>query len=312
MKKLTKLQSAILLAALSSSSYANDSCLAELKDTTPLEVFQCFEAKLNKQKTRIAEIEKGNQAQQGIIDKQQAMIFSLFQRVMDAQQQRLAKLEKGNKTQQGIIDQQEATILLLKHNMLDDGIFPKAMIVYNSVANEAGENAIGDANTLTFWQISYKDRLKIKGIVPDLRFNYYNPTLYQKGTYIDVVEDLDGKVAILMKATAEGIDPKTMKMINPKFLEGDTGVFNHQFASGWSSSDHDGDTWGNNCATVFGKVTQHYSACWNYSLGSDADSPYEDKHWGPHVYKVTAQSWKLKTDGSNYTRVRRITRYVIF
>jgi len=67
MKKPIKLQSVILLAALSSSSYANDSCLADLKDTTPLEVFQCFEAKLNKQQNRIVELEKLNKAQEGEI-----------------------------------------------------------------------------------------------------------------------------------------------------------------------------------------------------------------------------------------------------
>jgi len=219
-------------------------------------------------------------------------VLECFQNVVDTLQKRVAELEKY---------QQEQEML------------SKAMIVYNSVANEAGENAPGDANTLTFWQIPYEDRFKVKG-VPDLRFNYYNPTLYQRGTatYIDVVEDLDGKVAVLMKATAEGIDPKTMKMINPKFLEGDKGVFQRQFASGWSSDDYDGDTADINCAARYAKVTQHYHGCWYYNLGSDAESPFQDKHWGPHLYDTPVQSLNLKTDGSSFTRVLRITRYVIF
>ncbi len=186
-------------------------------------------------------------------------------------------------------------------------------MVYNSVANEEGPKAQGNANTLAFWQIPYKDRFKVKGVA-DLRLNYYNPTLYQNGpaTYIDVVEGLEGKVAILMKASAEGIDPKTMKMINPKFLIGIKGVYDHQFAAGWSSDDYDGDTYGTNCAPRYGKVTQHYGSCWRYNLGADADSPVQDSHWGPHFYSPTAQSLNLKTDGSSYSRVRRITRYVIF
>jgi hypothetical protein len=189
-----------------------------------------------------------------------------------------------------------------------------AHIVYNSVANEAGDKAIGDANTLKFWQIPYAARLKIKGI-PDIRFNYYNPTLYLQGpaTYIDVVEDLDGNVDLLMKATADRIDPKTMRMINPKFVEGDKGAYHAQFATGWSSYDYDGDIHDSdvNCAKIYRKVTQHYSTCWYYNLGSDADSPFEDSHWGPHVYK-NFFNLNLKTDGSKYSRVRRITRYIIF
>jgi len=220
-------------------------------------------------------------------------VLECFQRGFDSYEKRISKLEKDNQAQQRIIKEQD--------------MLYKGMIVYNSVTNEAQ----GEANTVVFWQISYHDRFKVKG-VPDLRFNYYNPTLYQKGaaTYIDVVEDLEGKVAIMMKATAEGIDPKTMKMINPKFLEGDKGVFVSQFASGWASYDYDGDTFDTNCAKVFAKITQHYSNCWHYNLGSDADLPNPD--WGPHLRSQKAHSLNLKTDGSKFTRVRRITRYVIF
>lgn len=59
MKKRTKLQAAIL-AALASSSYANESCLTDVEDKGLLEVFQCIEAKLNTQQNRIAELEKEN------------------------------------------------------------------------------------------------------------------------------------------------------------------------------------------------------------------------------------------------------------
>jgi hypothetical protein len=76
MKKRTKLQAAIL-AALASSSYANDSCLMDVENKDPLEVFQCFDAKLNTQQNRIAELERGNQR-------------------LDRQQYRIAELEKEN------------------------------------------------------------------------------------------------------------------------------------------------------------------------------------------------------------------------
>jgi len=56
MKTPTKLKAAILLAVISNSSYANDSCLADLKDTTPLEVFQCLEAKIQALETKVEEM----------------------------------------------------------------------------------------------------------------------------------------------------------------------------------------------------------------------------------------------------------------
>ena len=194
------------------------------------------------------------------------------------------------------------------------GSFYQALVVFNSVANEQGANAKGDANTLAFWQIPYQDRLKVKGI-PLLHSNYYNPTLYQKGpaTYVDVVEDLPGKVALLMAASADGIDSDTMRMINPKLIEGNKEIYDNQFAGGWSSHDYDGDDYSSNCATEYGEgVAQHYGGCMLYNLGADQDSPHDDNHWGPHLNNSYAQSLNLKTDGSGYSRVRRITRYVIF
>ena len=209
----------------------------------------------------------------------------------------------------------QAAVLEIKaHSEKLKNSFLTAQVVFNSVGNEQGANAKGDANTLTFWQIPYQERFNVKGN-PALVSNYYNPTHYQNGpaTYIDVVEDLEGNVAMLMTATADGIDSKTVRMINPKLIEGNKTVYQYQFASGWSSSDYDGDDYGrNNFATQFGKVTQHYGSSWYYSLGADADSPVDDDHWGPHIHSSTAQSLNLKTDDSSYTRVRRITRYVIF
>jgi hypothetical protein len=158
MTKRLKLKTALLLAAATNMTYASESCFPPKSGQTPLEVLECFQS------------------------------------VQDAQQKRISKLEKDNQAQQRIIEEQQATILSLKDKMLDPEMPSTAMIVYNSVANEAGENAQEDANTLAFWQISYQDRFKVKG-VPDLRFNYYNPTLYQKGaaTYIELYHFLKGK-----------------------------------------------------------------------------------------------------------------------
>ncbi len=257
-----------------------------------------------------------------LIAQYEAALKTTIQALVDEYQARFQQIEeayvKGLATSElADLSVKLAQAAELEINALSEklkGSFSKAQVVFNSVANKQGANAKGDANTLAFWQIPYQDRFKVKGI-PTLDSNYYNPTLYQsKGpaTYVDVVEDLEGKVAMLMTASADGIDPKTMKMINPKFIEGQKNVYDAHFASGWSSHDYDGDTYGSNCATTFGKVTQHYSSCWTYNLGADADSPYDDKHWGPHFHSPTAQSLNLKTDGSSYTRVRRITRYVIF
>lgn len=52
----------------------------------------------------------------------------------------------------------------------------------------------------------------------------------------------------------------------------DLALFNNQFAAGWSAPDYDGDGYSpGNCAAEFNRITQHYAACFLYSLGSDAD-----------------------------------------
>jgi hypothetical protein len=52
MKKRVKLQAA-MLAVIASSSYADESCLTDVENKEPLEVFQCFEAKQNRQQKQI-------------------------------------------------------------------------------------------------------------------------------------------------------------------------------------------------------------------------------------------------------------------
>jgi hypothetical protein len=74
MKKRLKLQAA-LLAALANSTYATDTCLPEdVGSKSPLLVFQCFEAKLNRQQEQI-------QTQQTEIQTQQTEIQALKMRL---------------------------------------------------------------------------------------------------------------------------------------------------------------------------------------------------------------------------------------
>ncbi|MDM8560977.1 hypothetical protein [Candidatus Parabeggiatoa sp. HSG14] len=60
MKKRVKLQTAILVLLASTAAYADESCLTNVGDKTPVDVFQCIEAKLNTQQNRITELEKEN------------------------------------------------------------------------------------------------------------------------------------------------------------------------------------------------------------------------------------------------------------
>jgi hypothetical protein len=89
-------------------------------------------------------------------------------------------------------------------------------------------------------------------------------------------------------------------------------MYHAQFATGWASSDADRDIYTSSCATLYAGVTQHYSNCWSYSLGADAENaPYEDGGWGPHVYAPsTLANLGLISDGTNYSRVRRILRWM--
>ncbi len=125
--------------------------------------------------------------------------------------------------------------------------------------------------------------------------------------YRDEIADIKGTVAEVMRATAEGIDTTTMKLLRPLHVSGDADVFFSHFLSGWSSGDHDGDTApNNNCAVEALNVTQHYAQCWEYNLGADGDAPFDDGGWGPHLGTHIADQARLANDNTRYTRVRRI------
>jgi len=87
-------------------------------------------------------------------------------------------------------------------------------------------------------------------------------------------------------------------------------IFHYQLVGGWSSADHDGDHCSANCATEYANVTQHYGAGWAYNLGADADAPLEDKNWGPHLNSSVAAALSVATDGTGFSRVNRISRWV--
>ncbi|MGK3992204.1 fibrinogen-like YCDxxxxGGGW domain-containing protein [Sorangium sp. So ce1024] len=175
-------------------------------------------------------------------------------------------------------------------------------LVYNSVGSESGE-------TLQFWDIPYAERLGTRG-APSLGQNVYQGSLYTVGReYRDDIEDLEGTVKEVMRATADGIDTKTMKLRGPTHTAGSADIFVAHFFSGWSSPDHDGDPSPGNCALEHQNVTQHYAQCWEYSLGADGDEPFDDGGWGPHLKAHLAERAGLAGDGTPHTRVRRISRW---
>lgn len=179
-------------------------------------------------------------------------------------------------------------------------------LVYNSVLG---------ANTLDFWNIPYAQRLGRRGR-PSIDSNYYDGSLYQTAaaTYMDVIEDLRGNTVIAFIARTAGINNVNMRFSSPVLLSGDFELFTSQFASGWSAPDYDGDVEPTTeCALYYNNVTQHYSRCWAYNLGSDADvqdGETTDQRLGPHVHKTALDSLGATGDGSGYGRVRAIRRYV--
>lgn len=195
----------------------------------------------------------------------------------------------------------------------------KPVLVYcDQVTNGGGwaliVNSVLAPNTLDFWSMPYATRFGRRGRV-SLDANFYDGSLYQTApaTYMDVMEDLRGTIAVAFVATSDGINNTTMRFANPVRTSGDDDSFACQFASGWSASDYDGDTNGANCAPLYNNVMQHYCSCWNYNLGSDADTSggdNTDQRLGPHVHKDRAAALGFATDGSDYTRVRRISRFV--
>ncbi|WP_437738288.1 fibrinogen-like YCDxxxxGGGW domain-containing protein [Sorangium sp. So ce1335] len=198
-------------------------------------------------------------------------------------------------------------------------------LVYNSVGGRVDEE---HGTTRAFWNIPYRARLSPKG-KPSLDDNHYQPGLYSAGReYRDEIEDTDGKVAEVLFATAAGIDAEDMtlsspELVTPKHVDEDgediDKIFANQFGAGWSSPDFDGDDMSDrNCAVAYGDVTQHYGSCFVYSLGADADEPtagqsvdaaIADDDWGPHLDTEVAERFELSNDGTQYTRVKRISRW---
>lgn len=182
-------------------------------------------------------------------------------------------------------------------------------MVYNSVLG---------TNTTDFWNIPYGERLGRRGR-PSLDSNFYEGSLYlyrkteftDAVRYMDIVEDLRGKTAILFTAKVDGFYVSTMRFQGPQQLDGSLAVYQRQFASGWASPDYDGDATSlAQCSLNYANVTQHYNGCWAYNLGADAEAPVEDGRVGPHLNSSVAVELGLVTDGTQHTRVRRITRFV--
>ncbi|WP_437670042.1 fibrinogen-like YCDxxxxGGGW domain-containing protein [Sorangium sp. So ce131] len=175
-------------------------------------------------------------------------------------------------------------------------------LVYNSVGSDEG-------TTLPFWAIPFEQRLGVKG-EPSLDGNFYRGSLYFVGReYRDEIVDLEGTAMDVMRATAEGIDSATMKLVSPSHVSGDADIYFSHFFSGWSSPDFDGDPYEESCAERYQNVTQHYAQCWAYNLGADGDEPLDDGGWGPHLAAHVAERIGLAGDGSRHTRVRRISRW---
>ncbi|XXT16650.1 fibrinogen-like YCDxxxxGGGW domain-containing protein [Sorangium sp. So ce429] len=177
-------------------------------------------------------------------------------------------------------------------------------LVHNSFGTDAG-------TTLVFWGMLYDERFSVRGM-PSIGENFYYGALYKFGKeYRDEIEDLDGKVKEVMRATADGIDPGSMRFTQPMRVGGSLEIFNFNFASGWSSADHDGDDSEGDCARAYNNVMQHYGDCWRYNLGADGDAPFEDSGWGPHINRNIANEFNFKSDGMGvgHTRVKRISRW---
>lgn len=190
-------------------------------------------------------------------------------------------------------------------------------------------NSILGVNTTEFWRLAYEERMARYGR-PTLDALFYDGSLYlapdgipyEAMEFMDVVEGLKGRVVTAMRAQADGFNPVTMRFDNPTLDPSNLGAnaqmtwFQNHFSAGWSSVGHDGDDSNNaeeaNCAVGYSDVAQHYSACWAMNLGADAPRNIAyDEGTGPHVNRDTiAAVFALGTDGTAYTRVRRISRFV--
>jgi hypothetical protein len=196
-------------------------------------------------------------------------------------------------------------------------------VAYRSVANTSGSAASDAQNPRKFFRIPYSERLNDKGDCA--AGNCYKPSAYdlapgKKLIVTDTVMGGDGVERVIFTAKIGGIDKFNMKILDPEFTSGIRAVYDAQLAAGWASFDADHDTWSNNCAQYYGEITQHYSACWVYNIGTDADagavnsmvSLDQESNWGPHVHTsgLPSGSKADRNDNSSYVRVRMITRYV--
>jgi Fibrinogen beta and gamma chains, C-terminal globular domain len=169
-----------------------------------------------------------------------------------------------------------------------------------------------NGQTTAFWQIPFAARLDRKGTRAPSE-NFYDGALYRIGTsYMDVLVDVQGTLAVAAVMSASGIDTATMRFIQPALVVGNSSVFTNQFASGWGAPDFDGDTFNGSCSTTFSNVTQHYSSCWSYNLGSDADDPVLDGGVGPHANNAVLTDLGLaaQPNGGAYSQLSRIARFV--
>lgn len=198
------------------------------------------------------------------------------------------------------------------------GTTDDAFVTYCDMETDGGGwallyNSLGDADggTTAFWQFPYVDRFDTAG-TPSIAANFYAGRLYflDAVTVRDEVEDLFGNVAEAFEATASSVNLNTMRFNDPVRTSGVQAIYDCHFAAGWSSSDFDGDTHSGQCSTTYSNVAQHYCACWNYNLGSDADAPLLDGGWGPHVATSVLSTMGLGGDATGYSRVSRITRWI--
>jgi len=196
-------------------------------------------------------------------------------------------------------------------------------VAYRSVANTNGSAASDQQIPRKFFRISYSERLTDKGDCHS--GNCYKPSVYtsapgKKLLVTDTVMGGDGVERVIFSAKIGGLDKVNMKILDPEFISGNRSVYDNQLAAGWASYDSDYDTWNQNCAQYYGQITQHYSACWYYNLGTDADdgsvsvlaSKDQEENWGPHMHVGYMPSGTIadRNDASSYVRVRMISRYV--
>jgi hypothetical protein len=169
-------------------------------------------------------------------------------------------------------------------------------------------NSVMGVDTMSFWHILYGDRLGRRGR-PSLDSNFYDGRLYALAAeLVDVFEDIRGKTVIATQGTISGFDDEHMQLTGVH-TDGDVSLFTGHVTGGWSAPDHDSDLLpGGNCATTYNNVTQHYGGCWIYNLGSDGVGA--DGAVGPHVRNTVLTALGLTEDGTEYSRVRRISRFV--